>query len=303
MTKGPVFNIHMSTNPTSYRLFFYPAGEMQVRIEPFSARRSVCEAAEIHIHARLRSMDDTMALLLLSDAVYGLNPRAIQVAFLPYLPYARADRRFVEGDCLGVDVFGRLLRWGSFIRVSLDVHSVPAIEAAGVINASPLPLIEQAIFDFARRCATDCVTVLFPDEGASKRYALPMKLVSHSVQIELKHKYCSKRRNSATGALEGFDVPRSIKETDAVLIVDDICDGGGTFNGIAKAIELEVRPPMGLYVTHGIFSKGLEELLIHFRQIYTSDSWLDLTAHYDRVTVFPAAQVMWEALKGNGAKK
>ena len=84
----------------------------------------------------------------------------------------------------------------------------------------------------------------------------------------------SKSRNKATGEFIGFTVPDPrLFETNAVLIVDDICDGGGTFVGISKTLlDQEFVPRQGLYVTHGIFSKGFENLNTHFEVVYTSNS-------------------------------
>ena len=58
-----------------------------------------------------------------------------------------------------------------------------------------------------------------------------------------------------------------------ILIVDDLCDGGGTFLGIANQAEGTV--PLGLYITHGIFSKGFGELGKHFSKIYTTNSYYE----------------------------
>ena len=47
------------------------------------------------------------------------------------------------------------------------------------------------------------------------------------------------------------------------LIVDDICDGGGTFIPLAKKLKNAGAKTVTLYVTHGIFSKGLDPLKEH----------------------------------------
>jgi len=57
-----------------------------------------------------------------------------------------------------------------------------------------------------------------------------------------------------------------------ILIVDDICDGGGTFIKCAESLKKylpDCNFEMDLYVTHGIFSKGTKELDKYFRNIYT----------------------------------
>ncbi|HCW17254.1 MAG TPA: phosphoribosylpyrophosphate synthetase, partial [Achromobacter sp.] len=58
-----------------------------------------------------------------------------------------------------------------------------------------------------------------------------------------------------------------------VLVVDDICDGGRTFLELASALRDTTRQPVYLYVTHGIFSKGLGELNARYAGIFTAYDW------------------------------
>jgi len=53
------------------------------------------------------------------------------------------------------------------------------------------------------------------------------------------------------------DNPEVIKGKDA-LIVDDICDGGATFIGLAKELLILGANSVSLFVTHGIFRSGTD---------------------------------------------
>jgi phosphoribosylpyrophosphate synthetase len=53
--------------------------------------------------------------------------------------------------------------------------------------------------------------------------------------------------------------------------VDDICDGGGTFTGLAITMGLP-RERVELLVSHGVFSKGAERLGQYYRLIHTTNS-------------------------------
>ena len=57
------------------------------------------------------------------------------------------------------------------------------------------------------------------------------------------------------------------------LIVDDICDGGRTFTDLAKKLNDKGAKELYLFVSHGIFSKGYDELLGHFNVIGTTNSF------------------------------
>jgi ribose-phosphate pyrophosphokinase len=55
--------------------------------------------------------------------------------------------------------------------------------------------------------------------------------------------------------------------------VDDICDGGGTFLGLAEATGLPWSR-VDLYVSHGVFSKNaLDNLRERFEYVYTTNSY------------------------------
>jgi ribose-phosphate pyrophosphokinase len=100
--------------------------------------------------------------------------------------------------------------------------------------------------------------------------------------------YATKHRDAGTGKLSSFAVPEL--RTHKVLIVDDICDGGGTFVGIARALPENHTHMLGLYVTHGLFSRGIGELVKYFTRIFTTDSLL--SASVVGVTRYSAIEAM-----------
>ncbi|KAG1390037.1 hypothetical protein G6F58_013116 [Rhizopus delemar] len=100
----------------------------------------------------------------------------------------------------------------------------------------------------------DGVTLMAPDAGARKRVqALAKKLGVADVR------FAEKVRDPQTGRITEPRVPDDIP-AQPVLVVDDICDGGRTFLELAAALRDKTRQPLYLYVTHGLFSKGLGEL-------------------------------------------
>ena len=55
-----------------------------------------------------------------------------------------------------------------------------------------------------------------------------------------------------------------------MLIVDDICDGGGTFVGLVKTFDN--LPMSDLFITHGLFSKGPKIVTVAFKSVFCTDS-------------------------------
>src|SRR5512136_1305070 len=88
-----------------FQEFLYPAGETQIRLTT-GGIRAVSHANCVNVVARIRGAGDIMRLALLRSAIKSsVDSCAEVVLVLPYLPYSRADRRFVDGDCHGLSAF------------------------------------------------------------------------------------------------------------------------------------------------------------------------------------------------------
>lgn len=271
-----------------YECFRYPAGEYQVRIKP-TELKAILQATEVRVIAR-KQEGFVEKLALMADAIHIIvgNTAAMNLV-LPYLPYSRADRRFTEGDCFGLRVFGQLIdAMGFWSVLTIDAHSKVAKKAiANLVDIDPSSLIHQAIAD--QTVLGDMPTILFPDQGARDRYT-PLGVPKDKIE------YCTKERDPLTGKILGITVPE--KEFGNVLIVDDICDGGATFIDIAQKVKCTF---LGLYVTHGIFSKGLAPLYQHIDKIYTSDTFAEKGSVEERFslqepyTIFSTEELITQA--------
>ena len=263
----------MRLTEADYTTIHYPAGETQVRLTQ-SGVEKIKSSREIQILSRIQSAQDVVNTSLLINSIYGLNSEIDIELILPYLPYSRADRRFCEGDCLGLGAFLGMLGYfditteGDLSIKTLDRHSNSVYVTK---NIEPTLFITQAITDMMRKYGD--ITLVYPDAGAALRYT---KLLPN-----YKFVHGSKVRDSLTGDLKGFSVPEF---EGPGLIIDDICDGGGTFIGVGNEIRRTNNSPLGLYVSHGIFSKGLIQLKEIFENIYCTNSYS--TTPLDGVTVY-----------------
>lgn len=245
--------------------FRFPGGETQVTI-PAGLREQADAAREFCIHALLKSADDVMQLLLLTDALRRLNPAAPVHLDMPYVPYARQDRVCNPGEALGAAVFCKLINDQQYATVTIvEPHSdvTPALlQRVRVVDAAAFLKKALAAPAFAQG-----VTLMAPDAGARKRVqALAKTLGVADVR------YAEKVRDPQTGRITETRVPDDIP-AQPVLVVDDICDGGRTFLELAAALADKTRQPLYLYVTHGIFSKGLTELKARYAGIFTAYDW------------------------------
>tara|TARA_R110000751_G_scaffold45158_1_gene102758 strand:- start:1256 stop:2152 length:897 start_codon:yes stop_codon:yes gene_type:complete len=115
--------------------------------------------------------------------------------------------------------------------------------------------------------------LIIPDAGAGKRwyntFASYFSNMTKSGSIEVVE--CSKKRDMATGKLSGFKVPQKVKKH--CLILDDLCDGGRTFVGLAEKLREQGAKTVELAVCHGIFSYGYD--LKGIDKIYTTNSYAE----------------------------
>ena len=183
----------------------------------------------------------------------------ISTLILPYLPGARQDRINPTGDILFTSRFvADLINAQGFDKVvSVDPHS-PTMPSM-IEN-----FVEYPLENVAMDLWPGYTGIIAPDEGARGRAHRVSLIMGKPVY------YGSKVRDVSNGRLTGFDV-EPLPKGGHFLVVDDICDGGGTFVGLGEKIR-EQGAYADLFVTHGIFSKGLDDLAKYYKTIYTTDS-------------------------------
>jgi ribose-phosphate pyrophosphokinase len=202
--------------------------------------------------------------MFLVDAVHNTPNGWIKRLILPYLPGARQDRSNPTGDVLfTADSVADMINARLFSSVvCVDPHSPVMPDMIGDLVEFPLSKVYEKLPDIYGG-------VIAPDNGAKARAEVAAQALSTSSVRNLSIRYGSKSRDVSTGALTGFDI--TVEAGKHYIVVDDICDGGGTFVGLGEKI-LEQGATADLFVTHGIFSKGTGALKKIYGDIYTTDT-------------------------------
>ena len=182
-------------------------------------------------------------LLLLADAAYRAGAARI-TAVVPYLAYARQDRRTRSGEPVGLRVIADLLRASHVDRlVVVDPHT-PALESIVSIPVeatSAVPILAETI-----RAKTDDTAVLVaPDLGAAKlvdRYAAALGL---DVAIVRKTRVSGDqvRARALVGDVDGR----------YPVIVDDMVSTAGTIESAVTTVrESGAAEPVTVVTTHAL---------------------------------------------------
>jgi ribose-phosphate pyrophosphokinase len=244
--------------------FVFSGGEVQVKL-PDGAKAS---SFVVNVCACIQSSDDLLKLILACDALRAEGYTLINLV-MPYVPYARQDRRCNTGEAHSLRVFAQMINALKFYGVIVyDPHS-DVVEAL-IDNVSVVPqedIVHQML-------VKNNYHVISPDGGALKKIYKVAKAIDAKSVIK-----ADKLRDVTTGAITSTEVrlpvlsPKSFN--DKYLVVDDLCDGGRTFIELAKECIAQglKRENLELYVTHGIFSKGFDELLKYYSKIYTTNSF------------------------------
>lgn len=237
----------------------------------------------ILLNIPLRNSENVMELFLLNSHFQALGYKT--EAIISYMPYARQDRQTTPETLHSLKHFAKLINSCNFERVHvLDPHSLAVENAIDRVHAIPmhnvLKIVSRTI-STQNKMDNDYNNVfkpleycfVSPDIGALKKVEACGK--AFGVPVISAHK----DRNPATGEIVGIKLLSEIPEgVTRALVLDDICDGGRTFIELIDKTQLKDKfESIDLFVTHGIFSKGVDILLENgYNTIYTTDSFCTL---------------------------
>lgn len=243
------------------RVARFPDGEAEVVVDPDLRGQTAylvqptCPPVDAHL----------VELLMLADAVRRCGTETV-VAVVPYLGYARQDRRTEPGQPVGIRVVGDVLHAAGIDRlVVVDPHTrdLEAIFSVAVEPATAVPLLAEAL----RGGLPDDAVVVAPDLGAIKlaqRYAalldLPVALV---------------RKTRLSGdEVRADHVVGDVAGRHPIVIDDMISTGGTIAAAVAVLREAGSTSDVTIAATHGVLtpeaSKTLGELPI--RRLLVTDT-------------------------------
>lgn len=206
-----------------------------------------------------------LELLLLADACWRLGAAHL-TAVIPYLGYARQDRRDRPGEALGSSVLASALAGAPLDRILVvDPHNL-AVEggfSCPVEMLTAVPLLARAI---EPHLAGDWVVVA-PDLGATKLAQRYARLLKKPMAIVHKQRL-------GPSEVVAERVIGDVRNRQA-LLVDDMISTAGT---IAAATELLLaqgaKPPLLVVATHGLFTPPAADRLraLPIAGVLTTDS-------------------------------
>lgn len=183
-------------------------------------------------------------LLLAVDTAKDLGCRRV-ITIIPYLAYARQDRRFLDGEAISIKT---LLKTLSFIGVdyliTIDIHKEESLKFfnGNSMNLDPTKLYVSKLYGVVRN-----PVVVAPDQGALDKAVKLSKLLLNSTYVVFR-----KFRDRVTGSIRHEVVDVDVSGRD-VIIVDDIISTGGTVANIASYLREKGASNVYVVCSHGLF--------------------------------------------------
>lgn len=274
----PPFAPYPDAEQIAYDSSTFPGGEPHLKLA-----ESDLAGATVHLTQRARSWNDFGLLAIAADALRRAGAGPIHLT-LPYFPGARQDRVAVPGEALTIKVYANFINALQFASVTVfDPHSAVTPALLDDVRVVDTTAFAKTVLD---ALPADSYLVA-PDAGAQKKvYHVAQALGGAYDVVE-----AGKKRDVRTGKLSGFHAYADDLNARPCLLLDDICDGGGTFLGLAEALRHANAGPLYLAVSHGIFSKGLGALLEVFTKVYCTDAF-DMPEVHDGLEVVPLAGLL-----------
>jgi ribose-phosphate pyrophosphokinase len=193
-----------------------------------------------------------LELLMLADVAHRAGAARI-TAIIPYVGYARQDRRVHGREALGGRVVADLLGASSIERViALDVHT-PALEGFFAMPLEHLTAVPLLASELRSRVSGPAVVVA-PDLGAvrlAEQYATLLGLPAATV-VKSRVSGTEVRATAVVGDVRGR----------APVIIDDMISTGGTVQAAVQALlAAGAVPPVLVAATHGLFVGPVAERL------------------------------------------
>ena len=188
--------------------------------------------------------DNIMELLLMIDAAKRASAYKV-IAVLPYYGYARQDRKDKPRVAIGSKLIANMLVAAGADRViTMDLHA-PQIH--GYFDIPVDHLDSHAVFiPYIEKLKLENLTFAAPDVGSANRIRQIASYFNAEMVICDKHR---KRANEIASMVVIGDVVGK-----DVIIIDDICDTGGTLAKSAGLLKEKGARSVRALITHPVLS-------------------------------------------------
>lgn len=192
-----------------------------------------------------------MELLIMIDAFVRASAERV-TAVIPYFGYARSDKKDKPRVPISAKLVANLITKAGAHRVmTLDLH---AAQIQGFFDIPVDHLFAAPVMvKYFQENPVDDLVVVAPDTGGAERARAYAKRLNAGLAL------VDKRREKANVA-EVMNVVGDVRGKNC-LIVDDMCDTGGTLSKVAEALYKNGAKSIRACFTHAVLSGNAVETI------------------------------------------
>ncbi|MCP4779472.1 MAG: ribose-phosphate pyrophosphokinase [Hyphomicrobium sp.] len=245
------------------------------------------------------SANDKLCRLLFFIGALKNAGAARVIAVVPYLCYARKDRRTKPNDPVTTRYVAAMFEAiGTDAVVTLEVHNPVAFENA--FRCRTVTLTATPLFvEYASKLKDENLCVVSPDTGGAKRAELFRETLEAIRGRPIGKAFADKHRSAGvvTGDLFVGDVTGA-----TALVIDDLISTGGTLVRAARAARSAGARRVIALTAHGLFMEGAAEALADpaLDRLVVTDTVppfrLPAGATRDKLDILPSAPLFAEAI-------
>jgi ribose-phosphate pyrophosphokinase len=208
-----------------------------------------------------QSVNDKLCRLLFFIATLKDHGAARVTAVLPYLCYARKDRRTQPYDPVTSRYVASLFESvGTDRAMVLEVHNEAAFENSFRCPTEHLSTADLFAGHFVTLARTNATVVVSPDAGGVKRAERFRQALEHRTGREIDSGFVEKYRSG--GVVSGGTLVGSVAGK-TVILLDDLIATGTTLLRAARACREGGAAHVYAAATHGVFPRGGTDFFTH----------------------------------------
>ena len=188
---------------------------------------------------------DTNLLQILSIISQARKASSKIYAIIPYMGYARQDRKFLSGEVVTMSIVAKMLEVaGAKKVVVVDIHSKTALNHFKISKESVSAIPELA--KYFKKLKLKNALIVSPDMGGALRAKKFASLLNTDF-ITLK-----KSRDRNTGKVQIHSSKVDVRGRD-LIVVDDIISTGGSVVRATQFLKRQKCKRVFVACTHGLF--------------------------------------------------
>jgi len=235
----------------------FPDGEYCLRFE------GELDSEEVVVVQSTGPPQDTnvLQLLLMLDAAKEMGAKKV-TAVVPYLAFARQDKRFLSGEVISAETLVKLIEaCGTDRFITINIHSENTLKCfrAPTENLSAI----TSLAEYFKNRGLEGAFSLSPDKGAIKWAEEAEQVLGGGCG------WLKKERDRYTGEIQVEEKSLNVQGRD-VIVFDDIISTGGTIARAVKMLKTQgarrvyaacVHPLLIGEATQKILQNGAEEIV------------------------------------------